>query len=78
MFLQKHGLKVHVRDPSSYTPIKESYQKKGGPTSLTLSSCPEKNFKEIAKFSIKDAQVSNVINLHIPLKTNSVLKNYDN
>lgn len=54
--LKKHGLKVHLRDPSSYTPIRSDLQKPEGPTSLTLGMCGKNNFKEISKFSVKDAE----------------------
>ena len=36
--LSKHGLKVHLRDPSSYTPIRPDLLKEGYPTSLTLGT----------------------------------------
>lgn len=48
---QKHGLKFYVRDPNSFTPIIGSNQ------SLLLGRDHEENRKEIAKFSVKDAEV---------------------
>ncbi|XP_023322264.1 pyridine nucleotide-disulfide oxidoreductase domain-containing protein 2 [Eurytemora carolleeae] len=54
--LTKHGLKVHLRDPSSYTPIRPDLLKDGDPTSLTLGLCEKKNKLEISKFSVKDAE----------------------
>ena len=48
---QKHGLKVYLRDPDSYTPLRNSKDY------LLLSSDDIKNSQEIAKFSKKDAQV---------------------
>ena len=48
---QKHGFKVYLRDPNSYTPLRNSKDY------LLLSSDDTKNSQEIAKFSKKDAQV---------------------
>jgi len=53
--LKKHGLKVHLRDPSSYTPIREDLRREGGPRSLTLGMDGKKNHAEISKFSVRDA-----------------------
>ena len=53
--LKKHGLKVHLRDPSSYTPIRPDLQSPGGPTSLTLGMCGKMNKENIAQFSQRDA-----------------------
>ncbi|EFX86348.1 putative oxidoreductase [Daphnia pulex] len=55
--LKKHGLKLHLRDPSSYTPLSSDYWKGDGPRSLTLSSDLDFNRKQIAKFSKRDAEV---------------------
>jgi len=55
--LKKHGLKVHLRDPSSYTPIRSDMWKEDGPRSLTLGMCGKKNHAEISKFSKKDADM---------------------
>lgn len=53
--LKRHGLKVYLRDPSSYTPLHPSYCQPGGPTSLTLGMCAQENARQIAQFSQKDA-----------------------
>ncbi|XP_046645219.1 pyridine nucleotide-disulfide oxidoreductase domain-containing protein 2-like isoform X2 [Daphnia pulicaria] len=55
--LKKHGLKLHLRDPSSYTPLSSDYWKGDGPRSLTLSSDLDFNRKQISKFSKRDAEV---------------------
>ena len=49
--LQKHGFKVYLRDPSSYTPLH------GTKDYLLLSSDAEENRREISKFSKQDAEV---------------------
>lgn len=54
--LKKHGLKLHLRDPSSYTPLSTNHWKTGGARSLTLSSDIEFNRKQISKFSKRDAE----------------------
>jgi len=54
--LKKHGLKVHLRDPSSYTPIRPDLQKPGEATSLTLGMCGKLNHQQISQFSEKDAK----------------------
>ncbi|MCL4115995.1 UNVERIFIED_CONTAM: hypothetical protein GTU68_012206, partial [Idotea baltica] len=56
MQLQRHGLKVHTRNPSSYTPIHESYRGHFPSSSLLLGPDESQNFEEISKFSVKDAQ----------------------
>lgn len=61
VFRQKHGLHVHLRDPSSYTPLRKEYQQPGEPKSLTLSSDMKFNIEEIAKFSEKDAKVDDLL-----------------
>jgi len=48
--LKRHGLKVHLRNPNSFTPLID------GSNSLTLGNGRENTFKEIAKFSPKDAE----------------------
>jgi len=48
--LKKHGLKVHLRNPNSFTPLID------GSNSLTLGNGKENTFNEIAKFSKKDAE----------------------
>jgi len=53
--LKEHGLKVYLRDPSSYTPIRKDLRQDGGPRSLTLGMCGKKNHDQISQFSVKDA-----------------------
>ncbi|OQV23878.1 Pyridine nucleotide-disulfide oxidoreductase domain-containing protein 2 [Hypsibius exemplaris] len=47
--LKRHGLKLHFRDPHSFTPLR------GSNKSLLLGGSHEENFKQIAQFSRKDA-----------------------
>lgn len=54
--LKKHGLTVYLRKPSSYTPLKQEYQKPGGPKSLTLGSDAAENRRQIGAFSSADAE----------------------
>ena len=49
--VQKHGLKVYLRNPDSYTPVLSTNQ------SLTLWGEEYKTQQEIAKFSTQDAKV---------------------
>ncbi|XP_019849387.1 PREDICTED: pyridine nucleotide-disulfide oxidoreductase domain-containing protein 2-like isoform X1 [Amphimedon queenslandica] len=49
--LKRHGLNFYFRDPNSFTPIINSNE------SLLLGGDQNKNRKEIAKFSVKDAEV---------------------
>ena len=49
--VQKHGLKVHLRNPNSYTPCLDNGR------SLLLGNDNEENKKQIAKFSRHDAEV---------------------
>ena len=49
--LQKHGLKVYLRDPDSYTPHLETRKY------LLLGSDDAEKKKQIAKFSVRDASV---------------------
>ena len=49
--VQKHGLKVYLRNPDSYTPVLSTNQ------SLTLWCEEYKTQQEIAKFSTQDAEV---------------------
>ena len=58
---QKYGLKLYMRNPSSYTPLATAHWKDGA-RSLTLSNDIEFNRREIAKFSVRDAEVSPNIN----------------
>ena len=57
--LKRHGLKVYLRDPGSYTPLrKEAWrpQADGGiAKSLILGRDHEANVKQISQFSAKDA-----------------------
>ncbi|TRY74466.1 hypothetical protein TCAL_08316 [Tigriopus californicus] len=54
--LADRGLKVHLRDPSSYTPIREELRTRPGLTSLTLGQSTEMNRMEIGKFSSRDSE----------------------
>ena len=54
--LRRHGLKIYLRDPSSYTPLLPEFQTSGGPTSLTLGMDHGKNCAELRKFSVRDAE----------------------
>ena len=49
--LKRHGLKVHLRNPDSYTPCLRSGK------SLLLGRDMEENRRQIAKFSSHDAEV---------------------
>ena len=49
--LQEHGLRWHIKDPSSFTPLRHSSR------SLLLSSDMAENQRQIAQFSKKDAAV---------------------
>ncbi|KAF4527484.1 hypothetical protein B566_EDAN017752 [Ephemera danica] len=50
-------MKVHLRNPSSYTPIHESrWSSLQGPKSLTLGSQEKQNYEQIAQFSQNDAK----------------------
>lgn len=55
--LQKHGLKVLLRDPYSFTPILENSQSGKVPRSLLLGSSMAETQSQISQFSLKDAQV---------------------
>uniref|UniRef100_A0A8C1QNP0 Pyridine nucleotide-disulphide oxidoreductase domain 2 n=1 Tax=Cyprinus carpio TaxID=7962 RepID=A0A8C1QNP0_CYPCA len=55
--LKKHGLKVYIRDPYSFTPMLEDGVRGRPPRSLTLGADLEKTQQEIGKFSEKDAKV---------------------
>ena len=52
--LRKHGFKVYLRDPNSYTPLLEP---QGSAKSLILSRSDDENRKQIGQFSKKDAEV---------------------
>uniref|UniRef100_A0A8B9LEZ4 Pyridine nucleotide-disulfide oxidoreductase domain-containing protein 2 n=1 Tax=Astyanax mexicanus TaxID=7994 RepID=A0A8B9LEZ4_ASTMX len=55
--LQKHGLKVYLRDPHAFTPLLEEGVKGQPPRSLLLGNDLKKNQQEIGKFSEKDAKI---------------------
>ena len=64
VFKQKYGLKVYLRDPTSYTPLIKPGGKDGKARSLTLWRDHQKTAQQIAQFSEKDAQVlSNYIHV---------------
>ncbi|XP_043240227.1 pyridine nucleotide-disulfide oxidoreductase domain-containing protein 2-like [Amphibalanus amphitrite] len=54
--LKRHGLKVHLRNPSSYTPLRPEFRPASGATSLTLSADHRFNQQQIGRFSERDAQ----------------------
>ena len=49
--LQKHGLKVYLREPNSFTPVR------GTRKALLLGGNSTENRRQIAQFSHKDAEV---------------------
>ncbi len=55
--VQKHGLKVYMRDPYSFTPMLEDGVRGRPPRSLMLGADLAKTQQEIGKFSEKDAKV---------------------
>ncbi|XP_075390601.1 pyridine nucleotide-disulfide oxidoreductase domain-containing protein 2 [Tenrec ecaudatus] len=54
--LKKHGLRLHLRDPYSFTPMLEEGTGGKGPRSLLLGTDMAENQQQIAQFSRKDAQ----------------------
>ncbi|KAI5706721.1 hypothetical protein M8J76_016737 [Diaphorina citri] len=67
--LKKHGLKLLTRDPRSYTPLSpDKWTNKA--KSLTLGLDPKKNYEQIARFSVKDAQNFEKYDHHIEEITN--------
>lgn len=62
-YVQKHGLKVYMRDPHAFTPMLEEGVGGALPRSLTLGSDLVMNQREIGKFSQRDARVSKVLRL---------------
>ncbi|KAK3095781.1 hypothetical protein FSP39_019008 [Pinctada imbricata] len=56
IFAQKYGMKVHLRDPSSYTPLIEPGGRDGKARSLTLGRDHQKTKAQIAQFSNRDAR----------------------
>ncbi|XP_004087605.2 pyridine nucleotide-disulfide oxidoreductase domain-containing protein 2 isoform X2 [Nomascus leucogenys] len=55
--LKKHGLRLHLRNPHSFTPMLEEGVGSKVPRSLLLGTDMAENQKQIAQFSRKDAQV---------------------
>lgn len=53
--LERHGLKVYPRDPSSYTPLREEFWGRGG-RSLTLGPREDMNHQQVSQFSARDAE----------------------
>lgn len=53
--LQKYGLKVHLRNPSSYTPLSEKFWSTSKAKSLVLGGDEISNSRQISQFSGKDA-----------------------
>ncbi|KAF6036446.1 PYROXD2 [Bugula neritina] len=55
--LKKYGLKLHMRDPNSFTPmLEDSSPSTGVPRSLLIGSDHSKTYQQIAQFSAKDAE----------------------
>ncbi|XP_004680610.1 PREDICTED: pyridine nucleotide-disulfide oxidoreductase domain-containing protein 2 [Condylura cristata] len=54
--LKKHGLRLHLRNPYSFTPMLEEGSRSKAPRSLLLGTSMAENQKQIAQFSRKDAQ----------------------
>ncbi|XP_012925380.1 pyridine nucleotide-disulfide oxidoreductase domain-containing protein 2 isoform X2 [Heterocephalus glaber] len=54
--LKKHGLRLHLRNPHSFTPMLEEGTGSKVPRSLLLGTDMAENQKQIAQFSQKDAQ----------------------
>nr|XP_014346389.1 PREDICTED: pyridine nucleotide-disulfide oxidoreductase domain-containing protein 2 [Latimeria chalumnae] len=54
--LKKHGLKIYLRNPHSFTPILEEGSLGRPPRSLTLSQDPAENREQIGQFSKRDAK----------------------
>ncbi|GFN80432.1 pyridine nucleotide-disulfide oxidoreductase domain-containing protein 2 [Plakobranchus ocellatus] len=54
--LKKYGLKIYLRNPSSYTPLDKPGGLDGKAKSLLLGSNAKKNADQIAQFSKKDAK----------------------
>ncbi|XP_006210602.1 pyridine nucleotide-disulfide oxidoreductase domain-containing protein 2 [Vicugna pacos] len=54
--LKKHGLRLHLRNPHSFTPMLEENAGSKVPRSLLLGTDMAENQKQIAQFSRKDAE----------------------
>lgn len=64
MKFQRHGLKVHLRDPNSFTPMWEGPSATTGlPRSLLIGSDHKLTHQQIAQFSQKDADVSYLLDV---------------
>lgn len=57
VMFQEHGLKLYLRDPHSYTPLREPFWRDNNRKSLTLGRDKDKNREEISKFCKKDSKV---------------------
>ena len=58
--LQKFGLKVHIRDSHSFTPLLEEPGPNGRPRHLLLGRDEKETHRQIAQFSKRDAEVSSL------------------
>ncbi|XP_055894258.1 pyridine nucleotide-disulfide oxidoreductase domain-containing protein 2-like [Biomphalaria glabrata] len=58
--LKKYGLKIYLRNPSSYTPLIEPGGVNGKAKSLTISRDHVETARQIAQFSVKDAKAFSV------------------
>ncbi|ELT88359.1 hypothetical protein CAPTEDRAFT_153668 [Capitella teleta] len=58
--LKKHGLKVYLRKPNSYTPLLGRTPKDKGPRSLLLGQSEKEDAEQIAQFSKQDAKAFSV------------------
>lgn len=72
--LQKHGLRLHFRNPYSFTPMLEEGTLSKAPRSLLLGTDVAGNQKQISQFSEKDAQVGKASgNYILPLQLSRLL-----
>ncbi len=60
IFFQKHGLKVHIRQNHSFTPLLEEPGPTGRPRYLLLGRDEQETYHQIAKFSKRDAEVKTI------------------
>ena len=58
---QKYGLKIYLRNPSSYTPLITPGGRDGKARSLLLGRDHNENCRQIAQFSEKDAKVRELV-----------------
>ncbi|XP_013880847.1 pyridine nucleotide-disulfide oxidoreductase domain-containing protein 2 [Austrofundulus limnaeus] len=70
--LKKHGLKVYMRNPHSFTPMLEDGVKGAPPRSLTLGTDLTNNQNEIVKFSKKDAEAYPEFVAHLETLANAI------